>query len=119
MTWTEALEVVLARTKHEPYRAKCDESNPSHAIWRDRMIEKATGVPPVVADPPPADQDGDAPAVQPPSVAVAVSLLAATKACPYRALHPPCGCQGARCGLKAGAIVSHRDCFACVEAYGH
>lgn len=41
MDWTEALELVIARTKHEPYRALCDESHPNHLAWRAKIVAKA------------------------------------------------------------------------------
>lgn len=40
--WKAALEQVIARTGHEPYRALCAESNPQHRIWRQRMLDKVT-----------------------------------------------------------------------------
>ena len=35
-----------------------------------------------------------------PDLAEALSLLAAMKACPFRAVDTACGCAGARCGLR-------------------
>ena len=52
-----------------------------------------------------------------PSTVQAVAEIAAMKRCPYRAVWPKCGCSGARCGLRSGAVVSHLDCFECVRRY--
>lgn len=46
MDWREALEVVVARTKHEPFRRACADDHPQRETWRARMIEMATGAPP-------------------------------------------------------------------------
>jgi hypothetical protein len=43
MDWQEALEVVLARTKHRRYVELCAAEHPDHEYHRRRMIEKATG----------------------------------------------------------------------------
>jgi hypothetical protein len=43
MTWEDALEVVIARTGHQPYRKLCADEHPKHEKWRRIMIEKATG----------------------------------------------------------------------------
>jgi hypothetical protein len=43
MTWEDALEIVVARTKHATYRKLCSDAHPDHEMWRARMIEKATG----------------------------------------------------------------------------
>ncbi len=52
-----------------------------------------------------------------PLAAAAVALVRRMKLCPYRGVTPPCGCQGARCALRHGAIVSFDDCRACLERY--
>jgi hypothetical protein len=52
-----------------------------------------------------------------PSVAEALALVRRVKACPFRSTGPDCGCQGGRCSLRQGAIVSHLDCFDCVRKY--
>lgn len=63
-----------------------------------------------------------------PEVRAAVETQRKIGACPYRST-VGCGCAGARCGLKIDplgpvatprrwAIVSHRDCAACIERYG-
>jgi hypothetical protein len=39
MTWIEALDVVVSRTKHERFRELCDESHPDHLLWRDKIVE--------------------------------------------------------------------------------
>jgi NADH pyrophosphatase NudC (nudix superfamily) len=43
MEWTAALEIVIARTKHEPYRTLCADAHPKHERWRRIVIKKATG----------------------------------------------------------------------------
>ncbi len=50
MTWQDALDLVVARTRHERYRVLCHDKHPDHAIWRARMISQATGEP-IVEDP--------------------------------------------------------------------
>lgn len=49
MDWPEALEIVVARTGHERYRALCADDHPDHDIHRRRMIERATGEAPTPA----------------------------------------------------------------------
>lgn len=51
------------------------------------------------------------------SAAQAVTLTRLVHACPFRNAQG-CGCAGARCALRDGAIVSHAECFDCVERYG-
>lgn len=53
-----------------------------------------------------------------PTVGESWQRLQQIKACPYRSVFPPCGCSGARCGLKWGAIVSIHDCLDCVRDHG-
>jgi len=48
MTWTDALDAVVARTRVERYRWLCSEDNPdaeSRAAYRSRMVELVTGEP--------------------------------------------------------------------------
>jgi hypothetical protein len=40
------------------------------------------------------------------------------RACAFRSTDPGCGCQGGRCSLRHGVIVSHLDCFNCLRTYG-
>ena len=56
MTWQEALEIVMVRTGHEPYRRLTADDHPDREIWRARMIAKARGAPP----PPPGGRDSPA-----------------------------------------------------------
>ena len=107
MTWESALESIVARTGHLRFRALCADGHPDHPAWRRRVIEMATGNP----TPP-----GPAPAR--PDVAASLARTRAMNACPFRSRGPGCGCSGAACSLRKGSIVSHLDCFACVEAYG-
>lgn len=101
--WIAALDRVVARTGHGRFRALCDAAHPDHAAWRARVVGLA-------ADPP-----GSGPARRP--VAESAELARAMRACPYRSTEG-CGCAGGRCALRGGAIVSHRDCFPCLERYG-
>jgi hypothetical protein len=43
MDWTEALEMMVARTHHERYRMLCADSHPDHEAYRVLMIRLATG----------------------------------------------------------------------------
>jgi hypothetical protein len=44
MNWSEALELVVAKTKHSRYRALVASDHPDHEYWRRRIVELATGV---------------------------------------------------------------------------
>lgn len=102
------LEAVVASTGVGRYRHLCSDANTlpapnSAADWR-RFIRDlhardlhARGL--------------DAPR---PDVAEAVELTRRMNACPFRSTEG-CGCSGARCALRGGAIVSHLDCFACLR----
>lgn len=54
---------------------------------------------------------------EPPTPAQALSLVFAMKACAFRSSRPDCGCAGGRCALRRGGLVSHRDCFDCLQRY--
>ena len=41
VTWQEALEVVVARTKHERYRTLCADSHPERHHYRDAVMQLA------------------------------------------------------------------------------
>lgn len=62
MDWREALELVVAHTRHEPYRANCAEEHPQHALWRARMVARAEALAgkPVPEYPPLAKQAANA-----------------------------------------------------------
>ena len=52
MTWNQALDLVVARTGHEPFRRLCAEDNPDaeqRDAYRALMVELATGEPPAPA----------------------------------------------------------------------
>jgi hypothetical protein len=66
MAWTDDLETVIGRTKHERYRVLTADDHPDHEIWRQRVTEMATGEP--------------APVSYPSTAAMAVSLWRAIKA---------------------------------------
>jgi hypothetical protein len=42
MTWQEALEVVISRTRHERYRWLCSDDNPTHEGHRQLMLTLAS-----------------------------------------------------------------------------
>lgn len=44
MDWQSALDLVVAHTRHEPYRAKCADDHPDHEAWRRKMLEKAAAL---------------------------------------------------------------------------
>src|ERR1700678_3516231 len=46
MTWQEALEIVVARIRHEKNRLLTGDDHLGRDIWRQRMVEKATGATP-------------------------------------------------------------------------
>lgn len=46
--WREALESVVARTRHERFRALCADDHPDREAWRQQVISMATGEPPAV-----------------------------------------------------------------------
>jgi hypothetical protein len=48
--------------------------------------------------------------------AEAAELLARMRACPFRSIADG-GCQCGRCGLRTGAAVHYRECFACLTRY--
>lgn len=43
--WPEALEIMVARTKHERLRELCHESYPDHLAYRRLIVEQAGGDP--------------------------------------------------------------------------
>jgi hypothetical protein len=43
MDWREALEIVVGRTGHIRYRELAAQEHPDHDLWRDRLVEMATG----------------------------------------------------------------------------
>jgi hypothetical protein len=46
MTWQDALEIVVARTGHQRYRALCDHSHPDHGGYRELVLTLAGQPPP-------------------------------------------------------------------------
>lgn len=54
--WREDVRLVVAHTRNENYLVYCEDSNPNHLIWRQRMAAKAEkyrGLP----EPAPIDKD--------------------------------------------------------------
>jgi hypothetical protein len=41
MSWQEALEIVVGRTRHERYRVLCSDAHPDREHWRARMLALA------------------------------------------------------------------------------
>jgi len=114
MTDAEALDVVLARTKHEAFR------DPA-------MIETVRELAArFLAEPPPPPWAGDAPPTPAPLPPVLPEPAAAWRSriatCLYR--DPPgsgCGCQSAKCwatslGRGLNGFVGDRDCHDCLDA---
>jgi hypothetical protein len=62
-------------------------------------------------------ETGEVDTAERPDVAETLALLRALKACPFRAVDIGCGCSGARCGLRRGAIVNYQSCMSCVRVY--
>ncbi len=52
-----------------------------------------------------------------PAVFESLALVKAMRECPFRSTDSGCGCAGGRCSLRRGAIVSHPDCFDCLQRY--
>ncbi len=114
MTWTDAVDIVVARTKHEKYRELCEESRPGHDQWRAVVIAMAVEAPEY---PPVTTQivRGESQALIP--LQESLAILNQIKACPYRSRDSGCGCAGMRCALGKGksGIVSFNDCLTCVK----
>jgi hypothetical protein len=115
MSWSDALEIVVGRTKHEAYRRQCSDENTSpppndRDAYRALMVRLASDPPNVPSQYPPA-----APAS--PTARESLALIQRMRACPFWS-KPGTGCDCGRCGLRAGAKVTHHDCFACLERYG-
>lgn len=104
MTWQDALESVIARTKHDRYRWLCSDANPDRES-RDasrRLVLERAGQP---APPGPAQS----------LVPIALSIRAARvgfRQCFYSS-HEGCGCSGTHC-FRLGRIVGLRDCAECL-----
>jgi hypothetical protein len=106
MTWIEALSALTGHPHACRYRALCADAHPdieARDAYRALVVRRATGRP------------GPARAVP---LGESLSLLAGLRACPFRSRDSGCGCAGARCALRGGAVVSHRDCFDCLKTYG-
>ena len=65
----------------------------------------------------PAEYPHRADRVARPPVAESMGLLGRMNACSFRSRGPGCGCSGANCALRKGAVVSHVDCFDCLRRY--
>ncbi len=101
MDWSEALEIIVARTRHERFRWLCSDANPEadqRDGYRATMIEQATGEH-AAAAPQPADP-----------------WLPLIRACEH---HNPgcCAHPAAFCSLFA-RDVSRDDCVACLTGRG-
>jgi hypothetical protein len=61
MTWQQALDEIVSRTRHERYRELCADDWPGHEAWRAEMLRLA-GEPPTL--PPLPDNPTPAPGVR-------------------------------------------------------
>ena len=52
----------------------------------------------------------------PPSTAESAALVREMKACPFRSAGTT-GCGCGHCGLRTGALVSHGECFKCINKH--
>ena len=106
MTLDEALDIVIARTKHERFRWLCSDDNPDaeqRAGYRRHVLALA-------------EQGSPTPVTPPPLVPVGIAIEAIRtgfRACLYSS-HEGCGCTGTRCFWK-GRIVSLTDCIECLK----
>lgn len=115
--WKAAMELVVAHTRHEPYRAKCADDHPDRDVWRRKMLEKAAALAgkPVPEYPPILRQVANATAAagrvvsavvhaQPVLVAPeeAARRLEVCRACDrYDPAYGRCTACGCACGWKA------------------
>lgn len=115
MTYLEALDAVIARTKNERLRVLCDGSHPDHERWRAFVVDLAAR--PVAT--PGAEVAVMVTTTGGVSLAESLAIRQALAKCPWRAPDPSCGCAGmARCsiGKGKGGDVSHADCWECCRA---
>ncbi len=94
MEWPEALETVVARTKHEPYRALCADGQPHADVWRRRMLRMAGQ---------PAPEPTREPAVQPSYPSLATQAVNAVHAV----------------GRIASAVIRHEPIKVSQEDHDH
>lgn len=108
MDYAEAVEIVIARTKHERFRYLCSDDNPNREAWRAHVISEATGEPrqPAITSNPTVQRQ---------------RLLATlVKACPYRENTSSCGCGASKCHAAWGSsridpqAANMQDCLDCV-----
>jgi hypothetical protein len=106
MTVAEALDIVVARTRHERYRVLCDDDNPDiqqREAYRRIVLELA-------------GQPASLPSTDPaPLIPLRDSIRAARlgyRACLYSS-HEGCGCSGPHCH-HLGRLVSLTDCARCL-----
>ena len=104
MTWRSALDVVVARTRHERFRLLCSADSPDHEAYRQLMIRMA------------AEDEPLAPALLP--LTESLPLLRLVNSCLYRSRDTACGCSGFRCALRTvNPVVNHLECLECVKRY--
>jgi hypothetical protein len=89
----------------------CDLIDPAHPDYRPEYAGS------IVATAEQLHREDRRPAAAGLPVAVAMQRTQAANRCEWRSTEG-CGCAGARCALRGGAIVSHLDCFDCVGRYG-
>lgn len=106
MKWEEALEIVVTRTRHWPYRDLCSDKNtkppPNHRdAYRSLMLR-------LVGEPLPPENLITA--------AESIRLNRIMLACQFRS-RGSTGCGCGKCALRGGVNVSHPDCFECIRTY--
>ena len=105
MTYLEALDIVVARTRHERFRWLCSDANPDAHVREGyrALVLKLAGEP--VSAPPPT-----------PLVPLGNSIRAAQlgfRRCLY-STHEGCGCSGTHC-YHLGRVVGLADCISCLK----
>ena len=107
MDLEQAIDLVVARTKHETYRRLCDEENPDRVqrdAYRSLVLSLATEIPLVLPD-----------SVSAQMVPFSIALVASRRGgrnCWY-STPEPCGCAGVMCAHKRRS-VGLRDCIECL-----
>ena len=108
MTHLDALDALADHPHLWRFRQLCADDNPD--------VEQREGYRALVVRMARGEATADTREARP-VAAEALALTRAMNACPFRSRGPGCGCSG-RCALRGGAIVSHLDCFPCIERYG-
>jgi hypothetical protein len=111
MTLIEALDIVVARTGHSPYRELCSEAN-TDAQQRDayrRLVYELAGSAPDALPSPPV--------VARPEIRRMLAVMKwGLRSCLYSS-HEGCGCSGTHC-YHLGRAVTLPDCLECLNMKG-